>query len=248
MKGKHHWVALVALVLAAASLGATAAASAPERSQVRTPELRRALGRIVAAGAPSAIALIRDRERTIRLTSGFGNLKTNAPMRPSDRFRIGSVAKTFLATVVLQVVGQGKLSLDDTVERWLPGLVPNGRKISVRHLLNMKSGLFDYLDDGDPTVLKPYLEGNLTYVWQPRKLVEVAVSHKPHFAPGAGWYYCNTCYVALGLIVEAATGDSLRNQLRPRIFLPLRLRAISKSAWHRETIGVSCISGIGLGR
>jgi D-alanyl-D-alanine carboxypeptidase len=91
----------------------------------------------------------------------------------------------------------------------------------------MTSGLFDDLNDGDQTVLKPYLAGNLTYVWQPRELVEIAVSHKPHFAPGAEWSYCNTCYVALGLIVEASTGHSIANELRRRIFVPLHLRDTS---------------------
>jgi D-alanyl-D-alanine carboxypeptidase len=137
------------------------------------------------------------------------------------------LTKSFVATVVLQLVGERKLSLTERVERWLPGLVPNGSAITVRQLLNMTSGLFDYLDDGDPTVLKPYLDGNFTYVWTPRKLVEVAVSHRPKFAPGAAWSYCNTCYILLGLIVEAVTDHSLGNELRRRIFVPLRLRGTS---------------------
>jgi D-alanyl-D-alanine carboxypeptidase len=145
-------------------------------------------------------------------------------VRASDRFRIGSVTKTFVATVVLQLVAEGKLSLDDTVEQRLPGLVPNGRRITVRQLLNMTAGLYDYLMDGDRTVLKPYLAGNLTYTWTPRRLVEIAVSHPLKFAPGADWSYCNTCYIVLGLIVERATGHPLATELRRRIFAPLHLR------------------------
>jgi CubicO group peptidase (beta-lactamase class C family) len=127
-------------------------ASAARQPAGRAPTLQGALDEVVAAGAPGAIALVRDANRTVRLTSGHGNLKTKTPMRATDRFRIASVTKTFVATVVLQLVAEGKLSLDDTVERWLPGLVPNGRNISVRQLLNMTSGLFDYLVDGDTTV------------------------------------------------------------------------------------------------
>jgi D-alanyl-D-alanine carboxypeptidase len=74
-------------------------------------------------------------------------------VRASDRFRIGSVTKTFVATVVLQLVAEGKVALDDDVDRWLPGLVPNGQRITVRELLNMRAGLFDYLQD--PRVLRP---------------------------------------------------------------------------------------------
>jgi CubicO group peptidase (beta-lactamase class C family) len=76
-----------------------------------------------------------------------GDLRANRPARAGDRFRVGSVTKSFVATVVLQLVGEGRLSLDDTLERWLPGLVPNGEQITVRQLLNHTSGLYDYTDD-----------------------------------------------------------------------------------------------------
>ena len=219
---RHVLVFLLALGVAA---GATAAAAAPQPAPARKPVLQRALDQVVAAGAPGAIALVRDGDRTVRLTSGYGNLRPRAPMRPGDRFRVGSITKTFVATVALQLVGEGTLALDDSVERWLPGTVPNGRKIKLRHLLNMSSGLFDFLDDGDTTVLEPYQKGNFTYAWTPRRLLQIAVSHRPHFAPGAGWHYCNTCYVALGLVVEAATGNSIASELRRRIFTPLRLHS-----------------------
>jgi len=153
------------------------------------------------------------------------NLESNSPIRATDRFRIGSVTKSFVATVVLQLVGEGKLSLDASVERWLPGLVPNGQSITIHQLLNMTSGLFNYSED--PRVDAPYLAGNLGYVWSPKELVAIAVSHKPLFAPGKGWAYCNTCYVLLGLIVETVSGHALGVELRQRIFLPLHLRATS---------------------
>jgi D-alanyl-D-alanine carboxypeptidase len=82
------------------------------------------------------------------------------------------------------------LSLDDTVEPWLPGLVPNGENITVLWLLAHKSGLFDCTLD--PRVLKPYLSGNLSYCWAPRRLVQIAVSHKPLFAFGTAVSYSAT--------------------------------------------------------
>jgi D-alanyl-D-alanine carboxypeptidase len=215
---------LVVLLVLGVAVGATSAPAAPAGTSARGPGLQRALDDLVAAGAPGTLVLVRQGDRTVRRASGYGNLARKTPMGVTDRFRIGSVTKTFVATVVLQLVAEGKLSLDDTIERRLPGLVPNGRHITVRHLLNMTAGLFDYLGDGDSAVAKPYLAGNFAYHWKPRRLVEIAVSHKPHFAPGAGWSYCNTCYVVLGLIIETRTGHSLSTELRRRIFAPLRLR------------------------
>ena len=189
--------------------------------------LARQMRAVVAAGAPGAIVLARDGSRTLRLAAGVSDRAHRTPMRVGDRFRVGSVTKTFVATVVLQLVGEGRLALDDTVERWVPGLVPGGEAITVRELLNHTSGLFDYIDDGDSTVVKPFLAGHLSFVWSPRELVGIAVKHPAHFPPGARWSYSNTGYVVLGLVVEAVTGDSLANELQRRIFAPLALRRTS---------------------
>jgi D-alanyl-D-alanine carboxypeptidase len=145
-------------------------------------------------------------------------------MRASDRFRIGSITKTFVATVVLQLVGEGKLSLADTVERWVPGLVPNGGAITVRQLLNHTSGLFSYDEDRE---FLAAADRDPLRKWSPRELVAIATAHEPHFAPGAGWSYSGTGYIVLGLIVERVSGNSLANELRRRVFAPLRLQATS---------------------
>ena len=212
--------ALVALV----AVPAAPATATPERRAGREAKLQSALDRVVAAGVPGAVLLVRERDRTIRLTSGHGNLKPKTPMRASDRFRVGSVTKTFVATVVLQLVGERKLALEDTVDRWLPGVVPNGAQITLRQLLNHTSGLFAY--GGDPGFVAAAFRDPLR-VWTPREIVAIAMAHPPHFAPGAGWSYSDTNYFVLGLIVEAATGRSLASELRRRISAPLRLRATS---------------------
>jgi D-alanyl-D-alanine carboxypeptidase len=222
---RHSTITLLAsLALALGIAVSTAAATTPSRS-VGKSELQRALDRVVATGVPGAIALVRDGDRTIRLASGSSNLEPKTPMRTTDRFRIGSVTKTFIATVVLQLVGEGKLSLDDSVERRLPGLVPNGRNITIRQLLNMTSGLYDYLED--PRIFRPYLAGDFGYAWSPEQLAAIGVSHEPLFAPGKGWSYSNTNYILLGLIVEKATRHSLGAELARRIFAPLHLRSTS---------------------
>ena len=146
-------------------------------------------------------------------------------MDVTNRFRVGSITKSFIATVVLQLVGEGKLSLDDTVDRWLPGVIPNGKTITLRQLLGHRSGLYDYLSD--PRVLKPYLAGNFGYTWTPPQLIAVSAAHKPLFAPGTEYPYSNTNYILLGLIVEKATGNPVAAELKRRIFAPLRLRVTS---------------------
>jgi D-alanyl-D-alanine carboxypeptidase len=210
------------LTAIAAVVPADAAATRSDRLTRSVPKLRAALDELVAAGAPGAVVLVRDGDRTVGLAGGLADRARNAPMRVTDRFRVGSVTKTFVSSVVLQLAGEGRLSLDDTVERWLPGLVPNGPGITIRQLLSHTSGLYDYTQD--PSVLKPYLRGHLRVVRAPRTLVARAIAHPPLFAPGAKWSYSNTGYILLGLIVEAAGGDSLRAQLQRRIFTPLGLR------------------------
>lgn len=218
MRAKLLILGVAAALSALASAGSAATAPPPQEVQ-----LRKALDAVVAAGVPGALVLVRDGDRTVRLASGYGDLARRTPMRVTDRFRIGSDTKTFVATVVLQLVGERKLSLEDTVERRLPGLVPNGRHITVRQLLNHTSGLYDYAED---KAFLAQLE-NPSKVWAPRALVKIAMQHKPLFPPGRRWSYSNTGYTLLGLIVEEATGNTLGTELRKRIFEPLSLHATS---------------------
>jgi len=225
----------IALGLAAHAVAVAALAmpaSAARQAAGREADLQRSLDQLVAAGVPGAVLFVRKGDRTIRLTSGYGNLKPKTPMRAGDRFRVGSITKTFVATVALQLVGERKLALEDNVERWLPGVVPNGKRITVRQLLNHTTGLFDY--GGDRKFVADAFRHPLK-VWTPRQIVAIATAHKPRFAPGAGWSYSDTNYYVLGLILEAATGHSLASELRQRIFVPLRLRATSLDSAPRIT-------------
>jgi D-alanyl-D-alanine carboxypeptidase len=216
-------VACLAAIAGAACLVAPALANrGPAES---TAKVQRALDEVVAAGAPGAIALIRDGDRTQQLSSGYGNLAPLTPIRVSDRSRIGGVTKSFVATVVLQLVGEGKLALDDTVERWLPGVISNGEAISITRLLNHTSGIYNY--SADPALLAPYVAGDFTRIFDPRVGVQVAADHGPLFAPGSALAYSNTNYLLLAMIVEAATGNSISTELRARIFEPLGLRHTS---------------------
>jgi D-alanyl-D-alanine carboxypeptidase len=216
--------AALAVALPAASAKASerpAASKAPVAATVR-----RSIDRLVDAGAPGAVALVREHGRTTRIAAGYADTQTKRRMRTSDRFRVGSVTKTFVATVILQLAGEGRLSLDDSVERWLPGEVPNGGAITVRQLLTMTSGVFDYLNDGDDTVLRREIADSDTR-FTPNDLVAIATAHAPRFAPGTSWSYSNTGYILLGQIAEKAAGRPIADSLRDRVFTPAGLRATS---------------------
>jgi D-alanyl-D-alanine carboxypeptidase len=216
---------LAALVVCASSGGANGfgATAAPSGVAAKKPtKLQTIVRGLVKAGAPGALAFVRTTNRSRGAANGFANLQPRDGMRPNDRFRVASVTKTFVSTVVLQLVAEGRLGLDDPVERRLPGLVPNGGTITIRELLNHTSGLFDYT--ADQSFLQTLI-ANPGRVWMPRELLAVAFSHPPLFAPGANWGYSNTNYVLLGLVIEAVTSRPVGEELRERIFNRLSLRS-----------------------
>jgi D-alanyl-D-alanine carboxypeptidase len=209
-------------VLAAATIACLPFLVTPDAPATTQPKLSRIVRGLVADGAPGSIAVVRTPTRVFRAASGYSDRELRVRMLPSDRFRIASVTKTFVATVALQLVSEGRLRLDDTVESRLPGVVPGGSGITVRELLNHTSGLFDYTQDpafADAVISNPGRE------WAPRELLAVAISHQPLFAPGSGYSYSNTNYVVVGLIVESVTHEPIDATLRRRIFEPLALRA-----------------------
>ena len=224
-RGPRRQFAVLGALLACLATAALATAATPAKPTAttggQTAALQNDLDALVAAGAPGAILLVRNGNHTTRLTAGFADVARKRPMRAADHFRVASVTKSYTASVVLQLVAEGKVALSDSIERRLPNLVPNGERITIRQLLNHTSGLFEF--ESDPRYLKPYLGGNLGYYRPARQLVRIAVSHKPLFAPGTRHSYSNTNYVVAGLIVEAVTGHSFGAELRSRIFQPLHL-------------------------
>ena len=207
-------VLVEAMLLAAVALLALSGCSGSRTTQ--EPDLGALVDRVVAAGAPGALVVVRRGEEVRSVARGLAD--RSVPIRPDDRFRIGSVTKTFVAVLVLQLVEDGRLRLDDPVERWLPGLVPGGRRITVRRLLSHTSGLFDYVED--PRVFRD--PGRR---WRPRELVALAVERP--VAPPGRFAYSRTNYLVLGLIAEEAGGAALGRQLSTRLFQPLGLRRTS---------------------
>ena len=128
-------------------------------------------------------------------------------------YRIGSVTKTYVATVVLKMASEKLLGLEDVVEKYVPG-VKNGTTVTVRQLLNHTSGLFNYTEDAT------FWTGSPTKVWAPQALVDVANGHDPYFAPGTSWHYSNTNFIVLGMIAEKVSGTKIGPLVRARVLTP----------------------------
>lgn len=161
-------------------------------------------------------------------TAGVADTGTGRAADVRDRFRIASTTKAFVATVMLQLVGEGRVSLDDSVERWLPGVVSgngnDGGAVTVRQLLNHTSGLFNYTADFPAITSREGFEADRYTTWTDEQLVKIAMRHAPDFEPGAKWAYSNTNYILAGMIIEKATGRSWQQEVTRRIVRPLGLR------------------------
>ncbi|WP_084966026.1 serine hydrolase domain-containing protein [Thermoactinospora rubra] len=159
--------------------------------------------------------------------AGTADLRSGEPASPDGHFRVGSVTKTFVATVVAQLVDEGRLAFTDPVERHLPGVVPRGADITVEQLLNHMSGLHDYMHE----------PGHSTNRWRgadrfrhysPRELLKVAFADPAKsLPPGSRWSYSNTNAVVAGLLIEKVTGRPYEQEVRRRILQPLGLTQTS---------------------
>ncbi|GAA4050968.1 serine hydrolase domain-containing protein [Nonomuraea soli] len=185
-------------------------------------DLRPDLDKIVEGqGATAALARVSDDKRSRTASVGKRDLQRGGRPAANGYFRIGSVTKTFVATVVLQLVDEGRLRLDDPIDRHLPGTVPGGERITVRQLLNHTSHLYDYMSE--PGYSTNRWRGEARFrSYQPRDLLKVAFAKQ---LPDDGrWHYSNTNYVVLGLLIEKLTGMPYGEQITRRILRPLGLR------------------------
>lgn len=183
-------------------------------------EVQSALERAVAAGVPGIALEIQGPEGGEFLTAGSASLEDERPLTPEDRFRIASVTKAFTAAVVMELVEEGTLSLGDTVEDWVPGLLTEGDSITVRHLLGHTSGLPEYTKDDE--FLEAFVAGEDL---PPQRIVSFVSSEPLAFEPGTEYEYSDTDNIVLGIIVEAATGNSYEQELRSRVLETLGLQA-----------------------
>jgi D-alanyl-D-alanine carboxypeptidase len=214
-------IAVLALSGMAASTAAAVAAPAPS-------VLQRDADKLLDQGAPGALVEMDTPDGKVKVRSGYGDTTAKTPVPWHANFRIGSATKTFTATMVLQLVGEGRLSLDDTVDHWLPGVVAgngnDGTKITVRQLLQHTSGLPDYADALDFLKTAAGFEANRFRSLTAPKLAATAMKYRPSFPPGTGWRYSNTNYLLAGMIMKKVTGNDWQDEVQRRIIAPLGLR------------------------
>jgi D-alanyl-D-alanine carboxypeptidase len=159
------------------------------------------------------------------LAVGFSDRETKTAMMPTDRMLAGSVGKTFAAATALQLIKEGKISLDDKVEKYLGrepwfSRLPNAKDITVRQLMNHTSGLVRYEFKEQFT---KDLTANPEKVWKPAELVAYLLDEKPPFEAGKGWDYSDTNYIVLGMIIEKVTGRKFYDEANRRLLKPLKL-------------------------
>lgn len=234
---KSRTALLGSTVLALSLLTGSLPASAASRPAASGPaasagdELDRAAQRFVDAGLLGAQLRVDDESGTRTATAGRRTLHGARAVPDDGRFRAGSVTKTVTATVVLQLVDEGRIGLDDPVAGVLPRFDLDPR-ITVRMLLQQTSGLFSYsgdLDaDGD---LVPGIAGTLDQMmagrfrsYEPDELVRYALDRPARFEPGTAWSYSNTNYTLARLVIEAVTGRPFADEVQSRILRPLGMR------------------------
>ncbi|MFL9684187.1 serine hydrolase domain-containing protein [Streptomyces sp. KL110A] len=204
------------------------ASAAPVVAEAPAPDVDgivAALNSAMANGAPGAMARFTGPDGVESLTAGVRDRATGAPMDIHARFRIGSVSKTFSAVVLLQLVDEGRLELDQPVNRYLPGLLPDDR-ITVRHLLTHRSGLADYTNAMFADTV-PGFEAVRNRVFTYQELVDLSLSEPRTTEPGVAYRYSNANFVVVGMLIEKLTGRPVERAYERRIFKPLKLRDTS---------------------
>jgi D-alanyl-D-alanine carboxypeptidase len=221
--------AIAAIVAAAGLLAVAVPATVQAREAPRPvgPRLQAILDRAVRAPetvSPGVALYVRlPGQGTWSGAAGKANLDTGRRMRPTDRFRAGSIMKPFVAAATLQLVEEGKLALDDSLPAVLPSGVtarfPGAERITLRMLLNHTSGIGDYTGDGfDREVI-----ANPRRRWTTEEFLDRAAAQPRFGAPGDHHAYSNVNYNLLGLVLEQATGKPWRAVVRERVIEPLRL-------------------------
>jgi D-alanyl-D-alanine carboxypeptidase len=163
--------------------------------------------------------------RSFGLATGFSDREAKAPMKPTDLMLQGSVGKTYAAALALQLVKEGKINLDERIEKYLGkeswfARLPNAKDITVRMLMNHTSGLVRYEFKDQFT---KDLTANVDKVWKPQELIAYIFETKAPFEAGKGWDYSDTNYIVLGMIIEKVTGKRYYDLVAKRILQPLKL-------------------------
>ena len=188
-------------------------------------ELQKMLDKAVTGSTtqtPGAVLLLSTASAQYAVASGKSNVSSDTAMKATDMLRIASMTKTFLSTVILKLSEEGKLNLDDTVAKHLPetaAKIANGQTATIRQLLNMTSGIFEYYDN--PDYLKAVETRPARQAWTPEEVIAYTYGQSAYFSPGTQFKYTNSNYILLEMIVNKVSSATLASEMRRIIFTPL---------------------------
>ena len=226
MKQISRLLVLLAVLTAATTAFAQQPAAAPDTNALKK-DLQLKLEEWHKAGKfPGAtLGVVLANGESFGLAVGLSDRDAKTPMKPTDRMLAGSTGKTFAAATALQLIKEGKIGLDDKVEKYLGSepwfsRLPNAKDITVRQLMNHTSGLVRYEFKDQFT---KDLTSNPEKAWKPQELLAYLLDEKPPFEAGKGWDYSDTNYIVLGMIIEKVTGKKFYDEANKRVVKPLKL-------------------------
>ncbi|RPF30435.1 serine hydrolase [Streptomyces sp. TLI_185] len=179
----------------------------------------------MAYGAPGVLTRVDSATSSYKISMGKADTATGTAMEADRSFRVGSVTKSFTTVVLMQLVAEGRIDLDASANDYLPQPLPDDR-ITVRHLLSHRSGLWDYTNDMFYHTV-PGFEAVRNKVFTYQELIDLSTAHQPVNEPGAAYSYSNTNFVVLGELIEHVTGEPMATHYDRRIFQPLGLKNTS---------------------
>ena len=224
--GEAHCVTNITKVIADGSIPAKATPLPPDLAAKLDAAARSALPQ---TAAPGVIVGVVTPAGTWKAAYGIADPSAHTPMAVGMHTRIGSVTKTFTGTAIMQLAEAGKLSLDDKIQKYVPG-IPNGDRITLRQLANMTSGLASYTQSDK---FQRVLFSKPATIWTPKELVAIGVAESPLYEPGASFNYSNTNTVLLGMVIEKVTGKPVGQVFKEQIFDPLKLQ---NTSWPGDSV------------
>src|SRR5688572_8973342 len=205
--------------LLASALTATAASAQDSRALVHYIDSVATAAVAEQRTAGVSVAVVKNGRTVLAKGYGFADLENDVPATPETVYRIGSVTKQFTAAGIMRLMEQGKLSLDDTLQKFLPDFPTQGNRVTVRHLLNHTSGIRSY------TSLGPKWQRVMRLDLAPDSMVALFANEPFDFKPGDAYRYNNSGYFLLGVIIEKLSGKPYGQYLQDEFFTPLGLKS-----------------------
>lgn len=204
---------IVSVILISVGINSSAQIIEPTADQLSDLD-QRIVDYMERSNIPGALVAIASRGKLIHLqTYGMANVELSVPVTDNSVFEIGSISKQFVSTAVMLLAQENKLELDDPIENFLPEIPSEWLGVTVRQLLTHTSGIPDYEEIASYDIYGERLT--------PQKIIRIAHSRPMDFVPGQGWYYSNTGYFLLSMIVERVEGRPLGQVLKAKIFDPV---------------------------